>query len=93
MNGKEKMDFLTDNFDGIGPQRAQKIIDTFPEVENLLYLRKANDAETRMRTILPTNAAKAFWEQIEKMLSQKDDIHKMMECGIAYLNALTIVNN
>ena len=93
MNGKEKMDFLTNNFDGIGPQRAQKIIDTFPEVENLLYLRKANDAETRMRTILPTNAAKMFWDQIEKMLSQKDDIHKMMDCGIAYLNALIIVNN
>lgn len=93
MNSKEKMDFLTENFDGIGPSRAQKIIDTFSDVDNLLYISRAKNAEKRMRDVLPANAAKAFWDQIAKMMSQKEDIHQMMDCGIAYINALTIVNN
>ena len=92
MNGKEKMDFLN-NFSGIGPQRAQKIIETFSDVDNLLYLHKAPNAHTRMRDVLPTNAAQSFWEQLDKMHSQKEDIHQMMECGISYLNALLIVND
>lgn len=92
MNGKEKLDFLK-NFEGIGPQRAQKIIDTFADVDNLLYLNKANNARNRLREVLSPSAANSFWEQLEKMHSQKEEIHAMMECGISYLSALTIVNN
>ena len=93
MNGKEKMDFLTQNFDGIGPQRAQKIISTFSDVDDFLYLHKAPDAQTRISQILPTNAARAFWEQLHRIHSQKDGVHMMMKCGFTYLSALLIINN
>ena len=44
MTRKEKIDFLKENFNGIGPAKAEKIADLFHDVDNLVTLAYNKEA-------------------------------------------------
>lgn len=93
MNGKEKMDFLVKNFKGISETRAEKIINTFPEVDNLRYLADRNDFAERLSGVIPSNIIKSFKEQLDSINAQGNEIKQMVDCGFTYMDAFLICSD
>ena len=90
MSRKEKIKFLIENIKGVGPSKAEKIADLFPDVDNFVSLAFNKDAFEKLKSALGLSLANAFMDQIADIKRQDEAIQLMVSCGIPYFSALNV---
>ena len=90
MNRKEKVDFLIDNFNGVGPAKAEKIADLFADVNNLVDLAYNKDAYEKLKENVGLSLANKVMDQFAEIKKQNESVKLMIECGIPYFSAVNV---
>ena len=90
MTRKEKIDFLKENFNGIGPAKAEKIADLFHDVDNLVTLAYNKEAYEQLKENLGIAVANKVMDQLAEIKRQDESVQLMVKCGIPYFSAVNI---
>ena len=87
MNRKEKIKFLIENIKGVGPSKAEKIVDAFEDLDNLILIANDNELYERLKLTVGISLATSITEQLLDIKRQDDAVQLMVECGIPYFSA------
>ena len=90
MTRKEKIDFLEQNIKGVGPSKAQKIADAFPDCDYLVDLAYNKEAHEQLKALVGINLANSIMDQFIDIKRQDKEVQLMVKCGIPYFKATTI---
>lgn len=90
MSRNDKIQFLKENVKGVGPAKAEKIANLFPDVDDLVSLAYNKEAFEKIKEAVGITLANAFMNQMAEIKRQDDAIQAMISCNIPYFSAINI---
>lgn len=91
MNRKEKYDFLIQNIKGVGPQKAEKIVDAFVKNDNIISIISSSEDIATLKSVVGNALALSIVDQLTNIKKQDEAVQLMVECGIPYFAAINMV--
>lgn len=90
MTRKEKIDFLTINIKGVGPAKAEKIVNYFENIDNFMSVAYDKEFQSQLKELIGVSLAQSFINQLLDIRRQDEHIQQMVACGIPYFSATSI---
>lgn len=93
MNEIEKRAFLINNIKGIGESKANKIINAFPDVIDIMSLIDIPNITKQLAPIISAGTAESLISQLNVISKQNESVKMMTSKGVPYFVSLSIVKN
>jgi len=93
MNKKEKMDFLLENIRGIGPSKADKMVNGFPDIDTWFSLLDNTELQEHAKALVGEKLTASILTQLQNIQKQDEAVQMMVNCGIPYFSAVNIAKD